>query len=68
MSVWRMSVIFELDADDLDSASEIGRLIWEQVAPTVAEIDGVKWMLPVGDFKERGEFVYTEREEASIDR
>ena len=56
MSAWRMSIIVELEADDLDAAGEIGKRIWEKCAPLMREIEGVRWMLPVGDFKEREPF------------
>lgn len=48
-----MSVIVEMDAESIDEAHEIGQKVWEQCAPVVMEIPGAKWMLPVGDFKER---------------
>lgn len=53
MSVWRMSVIVEMDADNIDQAESIGRQVWEVAAPAIKDIPGVKWMLPVGEFKPR---------------
>lgn len=54
--IWRMSVIVEMEAKSLDEAHDIGQKVWEQCAPVVKEIPGAKWMLPVGDFKERESF------------
>lgn len=54
--VWRMSIIVEMRAENIDQAESIGRQVWEQCSPVVKQIPGVKWMLPVGDFKERTSF------------
>ena len=48
-----MTVIVELDADNIDHAEAIGRVVWETCAPAIQSIPGVKWMLPVGEFKPR---------------
>ena len=48
-----MTVIVEMDAENIDHAESIGKRVWEVAAPAIKDIPGVKWMLPVGDFKAR---------------
>ena len=50
-----MTVIIEMEADNIDQAESIGRVVWERCAPVVKDIPGAKWMLPVGEFKPRDE-------------
>lgn len=50
-----MAVIVEMDAENIDHAESIGKRVWEVASPAIREIPGVKWMLPVGEFKPRDE-------------
>jgi hypothetical protein len=63
-----MSVIIEMDAENIDQAESIGRVVWERCAPVCQEIEGVKWMLPVGDFKERAAGVLVSNQDSGRDR
>jgi hypothetical protein len=58
---WRLSLIVELEADDLDAAGKIGEAIFAAAGPVIKNIDGVRWLLPVGDFKEREPFATAAR-------
>jgi hypothetical protein len=51
-----MTLTVDMEADSLEDAENIGRLVFDECAGRIREIPGVRWMLPVGEFNEREPF------------
>lgn len=51
--VWRLGFTVEVDAINEREAEAKAKALYEQWAPTVTNLEGGKWLLPVADIRKR---------------